>query len=71
MPILMIIMLLNLGLAWNAGMARRRQGTDGVDEDGILDACARTSVVVLVSLLGLLALGVMYGNVLGMKPTAP
>jgi hypothetical protein len=34
-----------------------------------LDACARASVLVLLSLLGLLALGVMYGNVLGVNTT--
>jgi len=35
------------------------------ERPGILEACARTFVLVLLSLLGLLALGLMYGNVLG------
>lgn len=41
------------------------------DESGLVDACARASLLVLASLLGLLALGVMYGNVLGAGNTAP
>ena len=72
MAILLMIMLLTLGIAGRAGVAQRRlRSTDAQvnDEDGMLDACARTSVLVFVSLVGLLALGVMYGNVLGMNPT--
>jgi len=40
------------------------------DESGLVDACARASVLVLMSLLGLLVLGVMYGNVLGAGNTS-
>jgi hypothetical protein len=72
MAILLTIMLLTLGLAWRAGVAqhRLRPIEPLVNDDyGVLDACARASVLVFVSLLGLLALGVMYGNVLGMNPT--
>ena len=36
-----------------------------------MDACARAFVLVLLSLLGLLALGVMYGNVLGAVHASP
>jgi hypothetical protein len=34
-------------------------------ETGFLDTCARTFILVLLSLIGLLVLGMMYGNVLG------
>ena len=59
MAILLIILSVTLGLAWR-GLAARD------DENEMLDACARASVLVFVSLGGLLALGVTYGNVLGM-----
>ena len=36
-----------------------------------MDACARTFILVLLSLIGLLALGMMYGNVLGSANSAP
>jgi hypothetical protein len=74
MPILMIILALTLGLAWRAGMPQRcwrPADAERGDETGLIDACARASVLVLMSLLGLLALGVMYGNVLGAGNTAP
>ncbi len=58
MAILPIIMALTLGLAWRALVARN-------DGNEMLDACARASVLVFVSLVGLFALGVTYGNVLG------
>jgi hypothetical protein len=38
---------------------------DTIDETGLVDTCARTFALVLMSLIGLLALGVTYGNVLG------
>ena len=34
-------------------------------QTGFLDICARTFILVLLSLIGLLALGMTYGNVLG------
>jgi hypothetical protein len=37
----------------------------------LIDTCARTFVLVLLSLLGLLALGLMYGNVLGSANASP
>lgn len=58
MAILLIILSVTLGLAWRALVARH-------DENEMLDVSARASVLVLVSLGGLLALGVTYGNVLG------
>jgi hypothetical protein len=74
MPILLIILALTLGLAWRAGVPQRAWRTADVDrgdESGLIDACARASVLVLMSLLGLFALGVMYGNVLGVGNTSP
>lgn len=74
MGILLIILLLTLGLAWRAEVWQRcwkPADTDGGDDSGLLDACARASVLVFVSLLGLLVLGVMYGNVMGAGNTAP
>jgi len=40
-------------------------GVESAGETGLVDTCTRTFVLVLMSLIGLLALGVMYGNVLG------
>lgn len=73
MAILPIILALTLGLAWRARVAQRcwmpaeaeRNGEH--DMNDMLDACARASVLVLVSLVGLLALGIAYGNVLGVN----
>jgi len=74
MPILLIILGLTLALAWRARIVQRCLNpveADTSDESGLVDACARASLLVLASLLGLLALGVMYGNVLGAGNTAP
>jgi len=74
MPILLIILGLTLALAWRARIVQRCLNpveADTGDESGLVDACARASLLVLASLLGLLALGVMYGNVLGAGNTAP
>ena len=62
MAILPIIMVLTLGVAWRAHMARN-------DDSEMMDACARALVLVFVSVVGLLALGVTYGNVLGAPAT--
>jgi hypothetical protein len=74
MPILLIILAITLGLAWRAGVPQRcwkPADVERSDESGLIDACARASVLVLMSLLGLLALGVSYGNVLGAGNTNP
>ena len=67
MAVLLIIPVVTIGL----GVYVRRwtlagsEAEAGGDEPWLVDACARTLVVVLISLLGLLVLGVLYGNVLG------
>jgi hypothetical protein len=68
MAILLVILALTLGLAWRAQVLQRcwrPAESESADDSGLLDACARASVLVLMSLLGLLVLGVMYGNVMG------
>jgi len=67
MGTLFIILIVTLGLAVRAASVRRRAsvaGSDADDEVGAIDAYARTSLLVLLCLLGLLALGLAYGNVL-------
>jgi hypothetical protein len=73
MPILLIILGTVLALAWRAGVVQRCFNpveAETHDESGLVDACTRASLLVLGSLLGLLVLGVMYGNVLGAGNTA-
>lgn len=68
MVVLLIILLLTIGLAARAVLAGRRWNVadpDSTQDSWLIDTCARSVVVVLLSLLGLLALGVVYGNVLG------
>jgi hypothetical protein len=65
---LIIIMFVTVGLAMRAVMVGSRFSPADVEADGESDlyvACARTSLVVLICLIGLLALGLIYGNVLG------
>jgi hypothetical protein len=70
MAVLWIILLTTVGLSLRAGVYGRRWKVvdSGARETGgtpwLMDACARTFILVLLSLLGLLALGVTYGNVL-------
>ena len=67
MGTLFIILIVTLGLAVRAASVRRRASvarSDADDEVGAIDAYARTSLLVLLCLLGLLALGLAYGNVL-------
>jgi hypothetical protein len=71
MGVLLIIMFSTLGLGLRATAASRRArvaGAETSDETAIIDSYARTSLLVLLCLLGLLALGLMYGNVLGARP---
>jgi hypothetical protein len=73
MGALFAILVITLGLAFRAGAASRRlsvAGSDRGDETGLVDEYARTSLLVLLCLLGLFALGMAYGNVLG-AGTAP
>lgn len=76
MAVLWIILAVTIGLSIRAGLYGRRWTVAGSDaEDGagdswLIDSCARTFILVLLSLLGLLALGLMYGNVLGAIPAA-
>ena len=68
MAALWIILFATIGLAVRAGIYGRAWSpaeSESASEMGLLDTCARTLVLVLLSLIGLLALGVMYGNVLG------
>jgi hypothetical protein len=68
MGILLVIMLITLGLALRTAAVSRRailRSAETYDDPGLVDAFARTSFLVLFSLFGLLALGMMYGNVLG------
>ena len=71
MGILLIILLITLGLATRAGVLGRRWSpadSETADNTGLIDTCARTFTLVLMSLAGLLALGITYGNVLGAGP---
>ena len=69
MGILLIILVITIGLSVRAGLYGRvwRAAESEADEDSswLIETCARTFVLVLLSLLGLLALGMLYGNVLG------
>ena len=73
MAALLVILLATIGLAVRAVTYRnQRTAADSETADvGLVDACARTFVLVLLSLLGLLALGMMYGNVLGTANASP
>jgi hypothetical protein len=76
MGVLLIILVATIGLSVRAGLYGRRwtvadSDAETGDESWLMDACARTLVLVLLSLLGLLALGVMYGNVLGAVHSGP
>ena len=76
MGILLIVLVLTFGLSVRAGLYGRRfmtarSTTETGDGPRLIDSCAKTFLLVLVSLLGLLALGVMYGNVLGNVNAGP
>ncbi|OLB87155.1 MAG: hypothetical protein E6I81_02245 [Chloroflexi bacterium] len=74
MAVLFIILLATIGLSVRAGLYGRRWNvadSDSTEESWLMDACARAFILVLLSLLGLLALGVMYGNVLGAVHASP
>ncbi|SRR5712691_750989 len=74
MGVLFIILLATIALSVRAGLYGRRWNvadSDSTEDSWLMDACARAFVLVLLSLLGLLALGVMYGNVLGAVHASP
>jgi hypothetical protein len=68
MAVLLIILLATIGLSVRAGLYGRVWRTaesEGNEDSWLIETCARTLVLVLLSLVGLLALGMLYGNVLG------
>ena len=71
MAVLLIILLVTIGLSARAGLYGRRWNIADSEDSSLMDACARSFVLVLISLLGLLALGVTYGNVLGAVHASP
>jgi hypothetical protein len=74
MAVLLIILGATIGLSVRAGLYGRRWNiadSETIDDSWLVDACARSFILVLLSLLGLLALGVMYGNVLGAAHASP
>lgn len=74
MAVLLVILVATIGLSWRAGLYGRTWNvaeSDRTEDTWLVDTCARTFVLVLLALLGLLALGVMYGNVLGAVHAAP
>ncbi|HEY1420054.1 MAG TPA: hypothetical protein VGG90_05020 [Candidatus Dormibacteraeota bacterium] len=74
MAVLLIVMVAVIGLSVRAGIYGRRWNmadSETTDDSGFFDTCARSFVLVLLSLLGLLALGMMYGNVLGVAHAGP
>ncbi len=73
MTALLVILLATIGLAVRAVTyrSRWRAADSEINEMGLVDTCARTFVLVLLSLLGLLALGMTYGNVLGSANASP
>jgi hypothetical protein len=73
MAALLVILLATTGLAVRVVTYRNQWSAADSEtaEVGLVDTCARTFVLVLLSLLGLLALGVMYGNVLGTANASP
>lgn len=78
MAALLIILIVTIGLAVRAGTYGRALSPADSESPrsaglatSLIDRCARTFVLVLLSLLGLFALGVMYGNVLGSANAGP
>lgn len=74
MAALLIILLVTIGLSVRAGLYGRRwnvAASETHDEGAPVDTYVRTFILVLLSLLGLLALGLTYGNVLGAAHASP
>lgn len=62
---------MTVGLSLRAGILTRRWNIADSEDSWLLDTCARSFVLVLLCLVGLLALGLMYGNVLGAASVTP
>jgi hypothetical protein len=74
MAALLIILPVTIGLSLRAGvygMSWSLAASERAERTALLDTCTRTFILVLLSLLGLLALGIMYGNVLGSAGVNP
>lgn len=74
MAVLWIIVGATIGLSVRAGLYGRSWNiadSDTSEDSWLIDTCARTFLLVLLSLVGLLALGVTYGNVLGAAHASP
>ncbi len=73
MAAFLVILLATIGLTVRAATCRRQWSSvdSETSEMGLIDTCARTLALVLLSLVGLLALGMMYGNVLGSANATP
>ncbi len=74
MAALFIVLVATVGLALRAGIHSliwSVADSDRAERMALMDSCARTFILVLLSLVGLLALGMMYGNVLGSASTTP
>lgn len=65
MLVLLAILAATIALSIRSGLCGRLWKVADSENSWLIDACARSFVIVLLSLIGLLALGVMYGNVLG------
>ena len=70
MVILLLILISTIGLSVRAGLYSSRSTiapseVETGDGPWLIDVCARTFLLVLLALLGLLALGILYGNVAG------
>jgi hypothetical protein len=68
MAIFLIILCVTIALAGRVGVRGLRLSSldsETIDDTGLVDTVARTLTLVLMSLIGLYALGVTYGNVLG------
>ncbi|HKB33450.1 MAG TPA: hypothetical protein VKF16_06245 [Candidatus Dormibacteraeota bacterium] len=73
MAVLLVILLATIGVTVRAATCQGQWSSIDSEtaEVGLIDTCARTLVLVLLCLLGLLALGMMYGNVLGSANASP
>ncbi len=71
MAVLLFVLIATVGLSVRAGLCGRHWRVAASENSWLIDTCARTFVLVLLSLLGLFALGLMYGNVLGAASVTP